>query len=215
MDHPQSSAIHAYANPLFNMSVAFAVDISASMMTRDVRGMTRFQAIQEGAMALASKMCSIGLEGLDLYVFGRGARMVASKVGPEQVGDIFSRMSLESRTDTHELIARVNEDRDRTKNTLLIIATDGAPSDTDKTRDAILQAAATCNPSKRDPKDTDDFKILFYQIGSDWAATQFLRELDDDLVKRYGARFDIVDAKTVDEIDGKDPFEVAMEALED
>ena len=198
-----------------NMSVVIAIDVSASMITRDVRGRSRFDAIQEGTIALADSMLKISPEGLDLYIFGKGARKVASNIGPDDVADVFSRMALESRTDTHDLIRLVDHDRDVSKNTLLIIATDGAPSDPQETRAAIIEAAERCSPSLRDPRDTDDFTILFYQIGNDQAASDYLRELDDDLVGRFNAKFDIVDARTAGQIDGKNPFEVALEALED
>ena len=44
----------------------------------------------------------------------------------------------------------------------------------------------------------DDCTVLFVQVGDDAAATRFLQSLDDDLA---GAKFDIVDAKTVTEAD--------------
>ena len=41
-------------------------------------------------------------------------------------------------------------------------------------------------------------RILFVQVGDDASATRFLQGLDDNL---KGAKFDIVDAKTVAEVD--------------
>ena len=42
----------------------------------------------------------------------------------------------------------------------------------------------------------DDCTVVFIQVGDDAAATRYLQSLDDDL---SGAKFDIVDVKTVAE----------------
>ena len=42
--------------------------------------------------------------------------------------------------------------------------------------------------------------MLFFQIGDDASATQFLRTVDDELINA-GAKFDIADVTTSDEIE--------------
>lgn len=59
------------------------------------------------------------------------------------------------------------------------------------------------------------FTILFCQVGNDPEVIEYLRQLDDDLVKTFGTKFDLFDARTTDRVDGKSPHKVALEALQD
>ena len=77
------------------------------------------------------------------------------------------------------------------KKDFIVVFTDGVPDDRDAAAKRIIQQA---NSQAND----DDCTVLFIQVGDDAAATRFLQSLDDDLA---GAKFDIVDAKTVTEAD--------------
>jgi hypothetical protein len=77
------------------------------------------------------------------------------------------------------------------KKDFILVFTDGVPDD----------AVAAANVIKRQANSQtadDDCTILFVQVGDDREATAYLRSLDDDL---KGAKFDIVDAKTMVEAD--------------
>jgi len=56
--------------------------------------------------------------------------------------------------------------------------------------------------------------ISFIQVGSDPHAQNYLNSLDDDL-ERLGARFDIVDAMTKDEMLGKSFMDVVELSVHD
>lgn len=72
-----------------------------------------------------------------------------------------------------------------------MVFTDGEPDDKAAAAKVIVDAA--------NRQETDDaLTILFIQVGDDVGATNYLRTLDDGLT---GAKFDIVDAKTVAEAD--------------
>eukprot|EP01133_Synstelium_polycarpum_P005242 gene5242-6065_t len=74
----------------------------------------------------------------------------------------------------------------------ILIITDGIPNDESKVKQLIIQ---TSNRLQRD----EDLSISFIQIGRDRSATVFLKGLDDFLTSQ-GARFDIVDTLTSDEM---------------
>jgi hypothetical protein len=56
--------------------------------------------------------------------------------------------------------------------------------------------------------------ISFLQVGGDAGATRFLKALDDELT-RAGARYDIVDTMTLDEMSDRPLKDVLLGALFD
>lgn len=60
----------------------------------------------------------------------------------------------------------------------------------------------------------EELSISFIQVGSDGKAAKYLNELDDDLEKS-GAKFDIVDAMTKDEMEGKSFLDVVQMSIHD
>jgi len=57
--------------------------------------------------------------------------------------------------------------------------------------------------------------ILFLQVGQDPTATQYLQKLDDDLVAKAGAKWDIVDTKTYEQIGNMSLTQVLLDAIND
>ncbi len=81
----------------------------------------------------------------------------------------------------------VNDSAD--KKDFVIVFTDGVPDD--------QAAAAKVIKDASNKQDTDDaLTFLFVQVGDDSGAAAYLRGLDDNL---KGAKFDIVDCKTMEE----------------
>ena len=75
------------------------------------------------------------------------------------------------------------------KKDFIIVFTDGVPDDKAGAAEAIKRHA--------NKQETDDAcTVLFVQVGDDASATRYLKSLDDDL---KGAKFDIVDAMTIEE----------------
>jgi hypothetical protein len=56
--------------------------------------------------------------------------------------------------------------------------------------------------------------VYFVQIGSDREATRFLKALDDEL-QSAGAKFDIVDTVTVEDLEEMTLTEVLLNAIND
>ena len=69
------------------------------------------------------------------------------------------------------------------------LADDGVPDDKNAAAKVIVNAANALSAD-------DELTFLFVQVGNDPAAGAYLKKLDDDLT---GAKFDIVDAKTMAE----------------
>jgi hypothetical protein len=60
----------------------------------------------------------------------------------------------------------------------------------------------------------EELAISFIQVGIDETATKFLKILDDDL-GRAGAKFDIVDTITMDDMEDLTLKEVLLSAIND
>jgi hypothetical protein len=60
----------------------------------------------------------------------------------------------------------------------------------------------------------EELAISFMQIGSDREATRFLKALDDEL-QGAGAKFDIVDTVTVEDLEDMTLTEVLLNAIND
>jgi hypothetical protein len=60
----------------------------------------------------------------------------------------------------------------------------------------------------------EELAVSFIQIGKDAGATRFLKALDDELT-RAGAKFDIVDTITLDDMEDLSIAEILMNAIED
>ncbi|BBH53975.1 hypothetical protein JCM31447_24280 [Fluviispira sanaruensis] len=58
----------------------------------------------------------------------------------------------------------------------------------------------------------NEFGISFIQIGDDKYARDFLKKLDDDMVS-IGAKFDICDTKTCDEIENMSLDQVLLDIV--
>jgi hypothetical protein len=90
-----------------------------------------------------------------------------------------------------------------------LVVTDGQPENKKSVMKAIIEA------TKRLDGD-EEIGISFIQIGNDSEATTFLKGLDDD-IQGLGAKFDIVDTITMEEIEKErlSLTEVLLRTLED
>jgi 5,10-methylene-tetrahydrofolate dehydrogenase/methenyl tetrahydrofolate cyclohydrolase len=87
------------------------------------------------------------------------------------------------------------------------VITDGEPDD----RKAVIQVIIEA--SQKMDRD-EELAISFIQVGADPTATQYLKLLDDDLQK-VGAKFDIVDTVTIDDMADMSLLEVLLNAIVD
>ena len=160
-----SALLAAQLAKLSEFDFIVVVDASGSMTTDDVKGRTRWQAVQETAEQFTRDLAKLDSDGIGLVVFNG------------QAVDSFDGV------DASKLAGKSD------KKDFVIVFTDGVPDDRAAAAKVIVDAS---NKLQSD----DELTFLFVQVGHDRAATDYLRELDDNL---KGAKFDIVDAKTVAE----------------
>lgn len=166
------------------------VDASGSMTTEDVKGRARWDAVQETAAQFTRDLAKLDSDGIGLVVFNGQAITAHDGVDANKLNEVFASIRPRSSTPLAEALTEALKLAGKSdKKDFIIVFTDGVPDDKAAAAKVIVDAA--------NKQETDDaLTILFVQVGHDAAATAYLRELDDNL---KGAKFDIVDAKTVDE----------------
>jgi uncharacterized protein with von Willebrand factor type A (vWA) domain len=196
-----------------NRDYTLILDKSGSMSTADqVGGQSRWQYAQESTLALARKCEQLDENGITVYVFsGRFRRydnVTASKV--EQV--FLENEPLGGTNLASVLQDAVNQYFQRraagqTSGETILVVTDGEPDDRRAVIEVIVQATQKL---ERD----EELGISFIQVGHDAGATTFLKALDDQL-EGVGAKFDICDTVTIDEMEDIGLAEVLLGAIAD
>lgn len=200
---------------LDNRDYTLIIDKSGSMSTPDQRGgRTRWQEAKESTLALARKCEELDPDGITVYVFsGRFKRY--DNVTAAKVEQIFQENEPAGRTDLagvlqdalNNYFKRKSSGQTQVNGETILAITDGEPDDRKAVMKVIIEA------SRQIDKD-EELAISFIQIGNDRTATQFLKALDDDLINA-GAKFDIVDTLTIDDMEEMTLTEVLMNAIID
>lgn len=153
---------------------------------------TRWEAVQESALGFARDVQQLDSDGIDVVLFSGSGIVSHTGVTADTVKSIFAQNQPRGGTPLAEALTEALKLADKSdKKAFVVVFTDGVPDDKAAAAKVIVDAA--------NQQATDDaLTILFVQVGDDAAATGYLRSLDDDLA---GAKFDIVDAKTVAEAD--------------
>lgn len=170
-----------------------AIDTSGSMGEPVKAGSstTRWEAVQESAMTFIRDMQGIDQDGLGLVLFGRNVESFDG-VTADKAREVFANHSPRGTTPLAEALDACFALAGKSdKKDFIVVFTDGVPDDRAAAAKRII---AQSNSQEAD----DDCTVLFIQIGDDNGATAYLQSLDDDLT---GAKFDIVDVKTVKEAD--------------
>jgi hypothetical protein len=173
--------------------IILLIDKSSSMTTADVKGRERWDAIKEQTAAWAREAHKWDQDGITVGFFNNKFS-VHENVTPAKVDDIFKEHKPSNSTETHEVIEHVLNAylNSRKKPILVFVVTDGASSDNKKL--ATVIAKATHKMTK-----DEEIGIQFVQIGQDPDAAAMLKFLDDELMAKFGAKFDIVDTTTFEE----------------
>lgn len=179
---------------LTNFDYIVLVDASGSMAEPVKAGSnrTRWEAVQESAMTFARDVGALDSDGIDVVIFSGAGIQSHSGVTADKVKEVFATRNPRGGTPLAEALTEGLKLAGKSdKKDLIIVFTDGVPDDKAAAAKVIIDAA---NRQESD----DELTILFVQIGDDAAASAYLKSLDEDLT---GAKFDIVDAKTVQEAD--------------
>jgi hypothetical protein len=190
-----------------------AIDSSGSMSTPHKSGKTRWAYAQEQTEALARKCAEFDSDGIEIKVFASGVKSYNNTI-PDKVTQIFKENEPRNSTDTAKLMRQIFEEyfeRKRTdkmvKPITVLVVTDGMPDDQQAVANEIIAATKKLD-------NENEIGISFIQVGNDQGATKFLKFLDDELVKQ-GAKYDIVDCKTEDEMENTSLTDVLIMAVTD
>ncbi|MFB2833968.1 vWA domain-containing protein [Floridanema evergladense] len=200
---------------LENRDYTLIIDKSGSMATKDqLDGKSRWAAMEESTIAIASKCEELDPDGLTVYVFS-GKFKRYDNVTASRVKDIFRENEPSGRTDlagvlldaTNNYFRRKAARETKLNGETIVVVTDGEPDDRKAVMRVIIDA------SRQMDKD-EELAITFIQVGTDQQATKFLKILDDEL-QGAGAKFDIVDTVTIDDMEDMTLTEVLLNAIID
>lgn len=182
----------AQINALTEYDFVIVVDASGSMGTEDVKGRSRWASMQESVEVLARDIEKLDSDGFDLVIFGGANVSVHTGVTSATLSDAFATRRPNGSTPLAEALTEALKLAGKSdKKDFVLVITDGVPDDQ-------AAAAKVIRDASNKLESDDELTFLFVQIGSDAGATRYLKALDDDL---KGCKFDIVDAKTMDEVE--------------
>ena len=191
------------------------IDKSGSMSTPDqVGGKSRWDVMQESTLALARKCEQFDPDGMTVYLFsGRFKRF--EDVTSQKVAQIFMENDPAGTTNlaavlkdaTDNYFQRKAAGQTKPNGETILVVTDGEPDD----RKAVFEVIV--NASRQMEKD-EELALSIVQVGSDAQATKFLKALDDQM-ESIGAKFDICDTVTFDDMEEMSLSEILTNAITD
>ncbi|AFZ58668.1 VWA domain-containing protein [Anabaena cylindrica FACHB-243] len=191
------------------------IDKSGSMSTPDqAGGRSRWEIAQESTLAVARKAEQYDPDGLTVYVFsGRFKRY--ENVTSSKVAQIFQENDPAGTTNLAAVLMnaldnyfqRKTAGQTKPNGETILVITDGEPDD----RKAVFEVII--NATRKMERD-EELGISIIQVGTDPQATKFLKALDDQL-QSVGAKFDICDTVTLDDLEDMSLADVLMNAITD
>jgi Mg-chelatase subunit ChlD len=186
--------------------LVFLLDVSYSMNEKDTpSGANRLDYSKEKAIGLVQQAVKYDPDGVDIGVFGKGARWIG-KANGSNAGDLIGALKpTDGQTDTAAAIQLAYDLHVSAghKQTFCFLVTDGEPS----SREAVKSTIAAIAEKLRDEH---EFAIGILSVGKiDPGLQSFLTELDDTLK----AKHDIVDVTALEE--AEDLIHIASKALHD
>lgn len=198
-----------------NRDYTLIIDKSGSLATDDEgNGKTRWEIAQESTIALAQKCDEIDSDGITVYLFsGRFRRydnVTAGKIVQiyqenEPMGKSDLKSVLQDALDNY--FQRKASGESKANGETMLVITDGIPDEPKEIIRVIIEA------SQKIDRD-EELGISFIQVGKDKKATKYFKALDDQL-QEAGAKFDIVDTVTLDDMQNFTLTEVLLNALID
>ncbi|HAG81085.1 MAG TPA: hypothetical protein DCL61_07900 [Cyanobacteria bacterium UBA12227] len=191
------------------------IDKSGSMSTPDqLGGKSRWDIAQESTLALARKCEQFDPDGITVYLFSSRFKRYES-VTSSKVAQIFQENDPAGSTNlasvlqdaTNQYFQRKSSGQTKPNGETILVITDGEPDDRKAVMRGIIEAS-------RHLDQDEELAISLIQVGNDPTATRFLKALDDEL-QGAGAKFDIVDTITLDDMADMTLTEVLLNAIGD
>ncbi len=191
------------------------IDKSGSMSTPDqVGGRSRWEIAQESTLALARKCEQFDPDGITVYLFsGRFKRY--DDVTSAKVAQIFLENDPSGTTNlagvlqdaTNNYFQRKAAGKTKANGETILVITDGEPDDRKAVFEVIISAT-------RQMERDEELGISIIQVGNDAQASKFLKALDEQM-QSVGAKFDICDTITLDDMEDMSLADVLMNAVTD
>ncbi len=197
-----------------NRDYTLIIDKSGSLTTDDGTGKTRWEIAQESTIALAQKCDELDSDGITVYLFsGRFRRY--DNVNADKIREIYAQNEPMGKSDLRSVLQdaldnyfqRKTEGKAKENGETILIITDGIPDEPKEIIRLIIDA------SQRIDRD-EELGISFIQIGNDTKAKEYFKALDD-LLQEAGAKFDIVDTITMDDLENMSLTDVLLNAVID
>ncbi len=196
-----------------NRDYTLIIDQSGSMSAADQPdGKTRWQAVQESTLALARKCAEFDPDGITVYFFSSRFKRY-DNVTEDKVDAIFQGNALGGTTNLASVLQDAVNNYFRRKaagqakplGEIIFAITDGEPDDRIAVADVIVHATHKMEQEK-------ELAISLIQVGSDSKVTRSLKSFDDQL-QGLGAKFDIVNTITVEEMEDMTLTDVLINAI--
>jgi hypothetical protein len=206
---------------LQNRDYTLIVAKSNSHLTNMLPGSSdRWTAAQASILALAQKCQEFDPDGITLYLSCEGATEYGcfekhEQVTADRLVTILEHHRPPGGFDLNPVVQTVLDDyferkrqgQTKANGATIIVVTDGEPSNRMALIKAIAQATHRMDHN-------DELGIGFAQVGDDALTRGFLNALDDDL-KTMGAKFDIVSAQVLEEIEPHSLTQFLLDAIYD
>lgn len=185
---------------LKNRDFYLVLDKSTSMETKDCAGnKSRWDSAKELTIGMANRCQEYDPDGITVVPFADKHKFYANTT-PAAVEKVFKEnfpsgstiMAPPLQACFNDYLAAKAKGTAKPNGALVVVITDGAPGDEDDVAKAIVQFT-----KKLDNR--EEFGISFLQIGQDEHARDYLKRLDSHLSSE-GAKLDIVNTKTMDEL---------------
>ncbi len=200
---------------LENRDYTLIIDQSASMATTDQKnGQSRWTALQESTFALAARCEEFDLDGITIYLFAKGFKRY-DNVTAAKIKQIFTENIPGDTTNLagvlqdaiNNYFQRKAEGKTKPVGEVILVVTDGTPGD----RQAVFEVIINATQRLENPQ---ELRISLIQVGADTKATKFLHAIDDEL-QSVGAKFDICDTITLDQLEDMSLTDVLIKAITD
>lgn len=200
---------------LQNRDYYIVIDKSGSMSETDTaNGKTRWDYCQESTIALSKRLNDFDPDGITVVPFS-GSHKLYPNTTPDKVKDVFGENWPAGGTNLAgalqacfgDYLTAKSKGMAKSNGLMIVCVTDGVPDDEDAVAKNIV------NFTKKLDHD-DEAGISFLQVGKDAHAAAYLKRLDDHLEKE-GAKFDIVNAKTVDDLENISLIDAMIAALDE
>ena len=197
-----------------NRDYTLIIDKSGSLTTDDGGGKTRWEMAQESTIALAQKCDEIDPDGITVYLYsGRFRRY--DNVTADKIRQIYAQNEPMGKSDLKSVLQdaldnyfqRKAEGKAKPNGETMLIITDSIP---DEPKEIIRLIIDASQKIERD----EELGISFIQVGNDRKATYYFEALDD-LLEGAGAKFDIVDTISIDDMENMSLTDVLLNALID